>query len=268
MSRYPTRSAQASYAAVAARRHHPRPPGTARSPPAPARGVRENRRASAPTSGAGADAEDADETGVDGAMSTHGMLPAKYEYVNRFYRVSQVRGGHDMAEQWYWCLDHGAAERAEAGGCAPDRRLGPYASREEAENWKAQFEGAQQGVGCGRQGVGRGLSARSRAERALRLSEARYSIVRRRNARTGSCLPFTSTVPSGSTRAAGPSSSRVRSPMTIPPGGASASSRGREVDRVADRGERTDVLAADVADERRAGVDADADLGPVGIGRP
>ncbi len=45
-----------------------------------------------------------------------------------------------MAEQWYWCLDHGAAERAEAGGCAPDRRLGPYASREEAENWKAQFE--------------------------------------------------------------------------------------------------------------------------------
>jgi hypothetical protein len=39
---------------------------------------------------------------------------------------------------WYWCLDHKAAERAD--GCPPDRRLGPYPSREAAEHWKERVE--------------------------------------------------------------------------------------------------------------------------------
>jgi hypothetical protein len=42
-------------------------------------------------------------------------------------------------QQWFWCLDHNAAEPGE-GGCPPDRRLGPYPSKEAAENWKEQFE--------------------------------------------------------------------------------------------------------------------------------
>jgi hypothetical protein len=42
-------------------------------------------------------------------------------------------------QQWFWCLDHNAAEPSE-GGCPPDRRLGPYPSKEAAANWKEQFE--------------------------------------------------------------------------------------------------------------------------------
>jgi hypothetical protein len=42
-------------------------------------------------------------------------------------------------EQWYWCLDHNAAEPA-TGSCPPDRKLGPYPSRDAAEHWKEQFE--------------------------------------------------------------------------------------------------------------------------------
>ena len=42
-------------------------------------------------------------------------------------------------QEWYWCLEHKAAERAE-GGCPPDRRLGPYPSRDAAEHWKEQVE--------------------------------------------------------------------------------------------------------------------------------
>ena len=37
-------------------------------------------------------------------------------------------------EQWYWCLDHNAAEQGQ--GCPPDRRWGPYATRDEAEHWR------------------------------------------------------------------------------------------------------------------------------------
>lgn len=33
---------------------------------------------------------------------------------------------------WYWCLDHGRVEPA--AGCPNDRRLGPYDTREEAED--------------------------------------------------------------------------------------------------------------------------------------
>jgi hypothetical protein len=38
-------------------------------------------------------------------------------------------------EQWYWCLQHKAAEPA-SSACPPDRRLGPYPSRDAAEHWK------------------------------------------------------------------------------------------------------------------------------------
>jgi hypothetical protein len=41
--------------------------------------------------------------------------------------------------QWYWCLQHEVAEPAD-GGCPPDRRLGPYPTREAAENWRWDFE--------------------------------------------------------------------------------------------------------------------------------
>lgn len=40
---------------------------------------------------------------------------------------------------WYWCLAHGRAE-TEDGGCPPPQRLGPYASREEAENYRERVE--------------------------------------------------------------------------------------------------------------------------------
>ena len=46
-------------------------------------------------------------------------------------------------DEWYWCLEHGAAETAD-GGCPPDRRLGPYPSREAAEHWKEQVESRNQ----------------------------------------------------------------------------------------------------------------------------
>ena len=42
-------------------------------------------------------------------------------------------------QEWYWCLEHNAAERAD-GACPPDRRLGPYPSREAAEHWKEKVE--------------------------------------------------------------------------------------------------------------------------------
>ncbi|MDQ1508852.1 MAG: hypothetical protein QOG50_696 [Actinomycetota bacterium] len=47
------------------------------------------------------------------------------------------------ANEWYWCLEHKVAETA-SGGCPPDRRLGPYPSREAAEHWKEQVEARNQ----------------------------------------------------------------------------------------------------------------------------
>lgn len=42
-------------------------------------------------------------------------------------------------EKWYWCLEHERAEpRKEA--CARDRRLGPYPSKQAAENWRELHE--------------------------------------------------------------------------------------------------------------------------------
>ena len=37
-------------------------------------------------------------------------------------------------EQWYWCLHHQRVEPAE--GCPNSERLGPYPTREAAENWR------------------------------------------------------------------------------------------------------------------------------------
>ena len=41
--------------------------------------------------------------------------------------------------EWYWCLDHKAAE-SQGGSCPPDRRLGPYPSREAAEHWQERVD--------------------------------------------------------------------------------------------------------------------------------
>ncbi|WP_166355908.1 hypothetical protein [Phytoactinopolyspora limicola] len=35
-----------------------------------------------------------------------------------------------MSQEWYWCLDH--AEVEPEAGCANNRRLGPYATQDEA----------------------------------------------------------------------------------------------------------------------------------------
>jgi hypothetical protein len=43
------------------------------------------------------------------------------------------------ADEWYRCLDHGAAEPA-SSACLPDRRLGPYESKESAEHWNDRVE--------------------------------------------------------------------------------------------------------------------------------
>lgn len=40
---------------------------------------------------------------------------------------------------WYWCLRHRRAE-PEGGQCPADDRLGPYASRQEALDWRARVE--------------------------------------------------------------------------------------------------------------------------------
>lgn len=46
-------------------------------------------------------------------------------------------------DEWYWCLEHNAAEPADSP-CPGDRRLGPYPSRDAAEHWKDSFEARNQ----------------------------------------------------------------------------------------------------------------------------
>jgi hypothetical protein len=41
--------------------------------------------------------------------------------------------------EWYWCLDHKAAELADSS-CPPGQRLGPYPSKEAAEHWKEKVD--------------------------------------------------------------------------------------------------------------------------------
>ena len=37
--------------------------------------------------------------------------------------------------EWYWCLEHDRVEAADSG-CPPDKRHGPYPTKEAAANWK------------------------------------------------------------------------------------------------------------------------------------
>jgi hypothetical protein len=41
--------------------------------------------------------------------------------------------------EWYWCLDHEAAEPG-TSSCPPSRRWGPYPSRDAAEHWRERAE--------------------------------------------------------------------------------------------------------------------------------
>ena len=43
------------------------------------------------------------------------------------------------AGNWYWCVRHERAEDA-AHSCKADDRLGPYESKEAAQNWRAVVE--------------------------------------------------------------------------------------------------------------------------------
>lgn len=41
--------------------------------------------------------------------------------------------------QWFWCLKHRRAESYD-NVCPADERMGPYASKEDAENWRERAE--------------------------------------------------------------------------------------------------------------------------------
>ena len=41
--------------------------------------------------------------------------------------------------EWYWCLDHNAAEPA-TSSCPPGQRWGPYPTKEAAEHWRERVE--------------------------------------------------------------------------------------------------------------------------------
>ncbi len=44
-----------------------------------------------------------------------------------------------QTEQWYWCLKHERAE-PESERCRAVDRMGPYATRDEAEHWREKVE--------------------------------------------------------------------------------------------------------------------------------
>ena len=46
-------------------------------------------------------------------------------------------------ERWYWCQEHERAEEKREA-CARDKRLGPYESKEAAENWRERFEAREE----------------------------------------------------------------------------------------------------------------------------
>jgi hypothetical protein len=48
--------------------------------------------------------------------------------------VGRIGAVSDPTE-WYWCLRHGRAVTADEA-CPPDQRMGPYATRDEAEHWQ------------------------------------------------------------------------------------------------------------------------------------
>ena len=43
-----------------------------------------------------------------------------------------------MAE-FYWCLDHNHVESGDSS-CPPDKRMGPYDSKEAAANWQEKVD--------------------------------------------------------------------------------------------------------------------------------
>lgn len=47
--------------------------------------------------------------------------------------------GRMADEQWYWCMRHARAEPASVA-CRMWDRLGPYRSKEDAENWRERVE--------------------------------------------------------------------------------------------------------------------------------
>jgi hypothetical protein len=44
----------------------------------------------------------------------------------------------DDDKSWWWCLRHNEAEQGP--GCAGKDRLGPYPTKEAAENWRQDFD--------------------------------------------------------------------------------------------------------------------------------
>jgi hypothetical protein len=46
-------------------------------------------------------------------------------------------------DEWYWCLRHNRAERAD-DACRALDRVGPYPSKEAAENWQESVEARNQ----------------------------------------------------------------------------------------------------------------------------
>ena len=44
-----------------------------------------------------------------------------------------------QAAQWYWCLEHQRVEGADQA-CPPSRRMGPYATRDDAARWRRRVE--------------------------------------------------------------------------------------------------------------------------------
>jgi hypothetical protein len=41
--------------------------------------------------------------------------------------------------EWYWCLDHDRVEPADSD-CPPDKRHGPYPTKEAAADWQANVD--------------------------------------------------------------------------------------------------------------------------------
>jgi len=64
-----------------------------------------------------------------------GFSPAAIGEVTGSNGEERAMAGDD---EWYWCLQHGTAERRE--GCRAADRLGPYASAEEAARWRERVD--------------------------------------------------------------------------------------------------------------------------------
>ena len=88
------------------------------------------------------------EWGRGASFLTSAVIVAIPTLVTQWYIARLARQGKlshpdlpmsSTDSQWYWCLDHSAAEPADSP-CPPDRRWGPYPSREAAEHWREKVE--------------------------------------------------------------------------------------------------------------------------------